>query len=877
MAHEIIRQAVLAAARDAGAVVHDAVVGDNVPAPDAPADLEVGSFFPANREPLLILARRSEKGRKVLATFELGKPRKDFIDYTTLVERAEAVSRSKDGVPKLLEQAGLKRAAASPVTGSQPGEDVERRLSRLTFAEQFAAVRMLHAEIRDHGESPERLGALARGYANLSVLTEFHWGSRQKALKARALLAAQRLVARDPRSPVALWHRAYARALVGFHKDALDDLAVAGPPGPAAPRWVPLIDGLCRFQTDKLIAAGKGPDGQLAMLLAFLSFEESVAGVPRVVSLGQEVLDANPECYRVHAKLGRTGGVASWHVTTLAGLETMNHALPDRLKQLPGLPEAVGKRLADGAAEPDVVKSLVAAAPDQGEPSWASLGRMVADTRFALVYLRTNFMKNYWNVPVDEFLDQVWPLVADHPYHAALAAMRLNPQNEVAKYTDLLKTIEIPDIGYNEYPFSLEVGMADIERHRHLNTLINCHGDMIYRDLTAAFGRVFPDKIAAVAHDLLERSPYAPLAKMRLAQRDWAFAEPHAREWEESAGVQPDIIFGLGSQYVDLKRWDDAVRCFTKAAEMSNDVSAYQTLAAVYKAKGDIANWEKTLEKARGMGDVALGQVSVEVDLANHYMRQKQWDKALPHAKAAAATWAGAGLICAAHCYEGRGDWTQAELWQRRNTERYPDGAWMGWYVFCKRTGHGDLATARKFATDYIATYGDKPADQVLETIGIFRLLDGSPREALDLFQRRFKESHFPYSGIMAAVLCDNLGNTSERDRVLGELAAMHVVKEENLDPLVKVIRDGLGAGRGRIDSKALVAAINEAPEHRRYVMSVFAARLLHAHGDPAKASDILRQTIEMGGHEGWAQALASIWRHEWEGKTQGTTPTTAK
>ena len=103
-------------------------------------------------------------------------------------------------------------------------EATEGRLKSLGLAPQFAAVRALHAQIRSDGESPERLGALVRAYANLGSETEYQWTPSSKLFKARALLYAQRMLARDPRSPWPLWHRAYALALSGLHRDALADL-----------------------------------------------------------------------------------------------------------------------------------------------------------------------------------------------------------------------------------------------------------------------------------------------------------------------------------------------------------------------------------------------------------------------------------------------------------------------------------------------------------------------------------------------------------------------------------------------------------------------------------------------------------------------------
>ena len=120
--------------------------------------------------------------------------------------------------------------------------DVEKRLENLGIVEIFAAVRALHEAIRADGESPARLAALARAYAQLGVLTEYQWSPAHRVFKARALLYAERLDRAGPRSPApALRSRAFVRALVGRHDLALADLDEAnkldeGPRQGASPR-----------------------------------------------------------------------------------------------------------------------------------------------------------------------------------------------------------------------------------------------------------------------------------------------------------------------------------------------------------------------------------------------------------------------------------------------------------------------------------------------------------------------------------------------------------------------------------------------------------------------------------------------------------------
>ena len=101
---------------------------------------------------------------------------------------------------------------------------------------------------------------MVRGYANLGLLTEFHWHPMHKVFKARSLVYAQRMLAADPPSCPARWHRAYAFAATGLHALAIEDFEAAEAAWKEAkkerrekrPGWVDLIDAHCRFDLDRL-------------------------------------------------------------------------------------------------------------------------------------------------------------------------------------------------------------------------------------------------------------------------------------------------------------------------------------------------------------------------------------------------------------------------------------------------------------------------------------------------------------------------------------------------------------------------------------------------------------------------------------------------
>ena len=82
-------------------------------------------------------------------------------------------------------------------------------------------------------------------------------------------------------------------------------------------------------------------------------------------------------------------------------------------------------------------------------------------------------------------------------------------------------------------------------------------------------------------------------------------------------------------------------------------------------------------------------------------MHGKQWEKALPYAKEAAESYSEWGLRVLAECYEATHQWAAAEAIYKAIGERYPN-AMAGWYDFCRRTGHGDLAAARRAFAEYV-------------------------------------------------------------------------------------------------------------------------------------------------------------------------------
>ena len=250
------------------------------------------------------------------------------------------------------------------------------------FLPQVLALRNAHAAVRSGDNSPATLGVLVRGYATLGQLTILYWNATPKVYIARSLLYAQRMVAANPTSADAYWHRAYARAMAGFHADALDDLKKAKELAKEdkPPSWVELLEPYCKFDTRALLdlAAADKDRAPLATFLSFLTVEYS-ASQRLVMELGQGARELNPLSDRIVEAVTSHAGVGPGHEWCFAGHRVVAAALLSSGQTLPATVRTAfpAKRNADDesmAFTADIAKALLLAGnEDVGEPSWGAV------------------------------------------------------------------------------------------------------------------------------------------------------------------------------------------------------------------------------------------------------------------------------------------------------------------------------------------------------------------------------------------------------------------------------------------------------------------------------------------------------------------------
>jgi hypothetical protein len=869
LSRELIRQAMLIAARDElGLATRDEVLGESLPrAPGGPT-LALGSFMMSRNGIHLtnhvFIARGEGDRAERLLVVDLPCPYSPDGSLSKLVEKAEALSRAE--FPAALKKLGVTGKANEARAGAPVPDGVEDGLAQLGFPGVFAAIRAVHEAIRTGGESSSRLGALARGYALLGVLSEFHWHPAHKAFKARALLYAQRMVARDPKGALALRHRAFARALIGLHRDALADLAAAATAehsgNPAArPGWVDLIEGLAHHDARRL-ASALGSQAKLAALLRLMAVQYPV-GSRRALDAARQVAKVDPGCFRAYEAMCRVGGVANGHTATTAGLETFAGTLPESLKGMPGTPERVRDFLNHPVggvpALYEAFEKSGAPADDAGEPSWGAMGHLLRETRFVQVYHRLRFMRYDWAVPVDEIWNETRPSVVGHRFYPVLEMIADRTGNAVrahAAFFERLTRLELEPVEISM--FRILQGTRDRNAMRAWFTAA-LHVDQVAADLAEVIQGTQPDGKVEFGRMLLDVSPDSPFAIATLIEHDQNATDSQVAAWEKKAADSPPVLAALARLHTQQKKTALAERELSRYIEEQPEYWAFQMLAANYKARGDMKRWQETLERSLGTEETGLEHTQAQVQLADYLMDQGQWAKAKEYAEAAGESFAAWGMSCAQRCAEGMKDWPRAEQWARAQTERYPgqpDNLFR-WYLFCVKTGRGNLQSARQY-TEQLLQEGGGIERLHPDFRANYALLNGDIDAAAELFRESYRRAPNFGSCLSVMAAADRLG-----DRVTGEefrklLVARHQKEAPEVVNVIEFLLDALNAARTRTpDLKAVNQALQKMPERARPAAEIWIGLFLKGRNQAAAARPFFEHCVTSRVIPEWHRALA--------------------
>ena len=359
LVRELARQAFLIAARDeCGVATRDKCLREepsywNTPT-SRPFELQLVGKKGQTWQAQILVSRKSDKGRDTFYDRSFDVPADAVI--TGMVEKCEELSRSD--FKELLRKQGYDNPLPAPRATSDIPKEVEQQLATWDRVGLFRALRVLHAEVHEKGESPELLAATAVAYANLGVVTECDWSPAHKAFKARAILYAERLVHRTGGSALAFRIARYVRALVGLHVAAIDDVREArerqtkSATKSALPPWLDTIDLFCEGKLQPMVAnatTASEPAKSLARMLELLAYDSTGDGY-QTERAAAEMLEAKPDCFRAVEARCEANILGVSHRAIPEMMRVFQDTVNRRLLEVPACP----RRCANGSNMPRI-------------------------------------------------------------------------------------------------------------------------------------------------------------------------------------------------------------------------------------------------------------------------------------------------------------------------------------------------------------------------------------------------------------------------------------------------------------------------------------------------------------------------------------------
>lgn len=703
-------------------------------------------------------------------------------DLAQLAREAEA--RSREEFPTLLAKVGFEKQA-KPAEGAAKDPDPPKDLTeRLDLVSQFAGVRAWHAAVRSAGETPERLAGLVLAYSNLGLLAGHHWSTEPKVFQARSLLYAERLLRRTGETAPSLRVRAYARTLAGLPLPAADDLARAGAIGgnEPAPGWVAVLEARCRADAeaiDRLCDSGDRPARTLARLVR-LTMAEASGVAMSIQKAALAVTEAEPSCSRgLDALLGAGMPLG----TARSAQETAFSAAIDWLYEplaRSRLPQPVdfAKVREDLGREGGFREKLLTDFEsddryfrDDGEPSLTAFGRSLEEEGFYQAWRVVATDRSRLGVNADDLIERTRKWAPHHPLWTFVESSSWDDHKAVDRIAAVAMAAYHEDLVPALRPLRDQVNFtgqwADREDRRFGQSY-----DEVAADLVAAVDHAEDRATArALARRLEAVDPATAATAARLVRYDGVRTSGRIPEWERQFSRDPGFLRAAADWYIERERYDDATRCLQAVLRIVPDYKALKKLADVRLATGDEDGAVVLLQEAMQNPAFALEHASAAGELAGHLMRRGRWQEALPWAERAADSSSESGLRRLAECREGIGDYGGADELFRSIAERYRESE-GDWYLWCLRTGRGDVDAARTAAANALSRWREFPAGDDYDWDYVIRLalvdyLEGHPEASVQDWQVAFEGARGGYSAIQAALVADELGRGDLRDAYL--------------------------------------------------------------------------------------------------------------
>ncbi len=702
-----------------------------------------------------------------------------------------------------------KRIESAPLT-----EEQESLLLSMNHIAQWMALRSIHTDIREEGESPERLSGLVRGYANLAQLTLPLIDIRHQVYRARAMLYAERLYNFDQTKQIGLWTQQYCWTMCGLintsnnrfwwaeKKKAEGDAPTTGE---TPPNWLSLLKLYGEFNYDELEKIAFEDEEstlrELAQTLWYRAIEQSNCKM-LINQAGDRVQEANYEGLWVNDSEYYHSGVGKRHQVTAYAPMLHTRQMRNWLPKVEEIPEEIPDRLGR-SDQPLVPKSIAILAnkiiaadkEDLKEPSLENLGRTIEGWNVLHLFRRANFLKYSLGT---EAYDEILPqriVYKNHPHGRLIESYAL-PRN--AKYEDYETLL-------GEYEF------IDGSRRTHYELINRTPKNITFANTTRKEARrllwiATSDNEADISHGMYDSnshdaedmlyyagklgkiSKHSPIRHSILLRHKWPKMKRKLDKHLADYGHYPAVQRSVAAGFMQDGNHEKAIKHFENYIESSPDQSAIHSLAQIYYDMGS-DEWLDTLAITFDQPDFGLTHAAAASRIAATLMHEGRFEEAEPWAERAGMSGSAWGMLIHAESLTTVGELDKAEQIVRYVDGRYSHDGYSRWWYFWAAENQSARYDEvweeyrqqinENFGPDHVTT---------LFTNARHAMLIDDYEQALEHWQA-YHENTEGYWPMIHLFLClDHLDMTEERDELLIEILDREKTKNV-LRPYYKTLK----------------------------------------------------------------------------------------
>ena len=789
-----------------------------------------------------------------------------------------------------------KRVESAPLT-----EEQESLLLSMNHIAQWMALRSIHTDIRQQGESPERLSGLVRGYSNLAQLTLPLVDLRHQVYRARAMLYAERLYNFDQTKQLGLWTQQYCWTMCGLintsnsrfwwaEKKKAEGEAPTTDETP--PIWLPLLKFYGKFNYVELEKIAfdeqKNPLRDLAQAFWYRAIEQSNCNI-LINQGGDRMQRANHEGLWVNDSEYYHSGVGKRHEVTAIAPVLHTRQMRNWLPKVDDIPMEIAERL--GRNEDSLVPKSIAIlankiiAADKGdlkEPSLANLGRTIEGWNVLHLYRRTQFLKySLGSEAYDEILPQRI-VYKNHPHGRLIEAYALPRNAKYEDYEEILSDYEFIDGSrrthydlVNKTPKGITFANTTRKEARRLLWIATS-------DNEADISHGMYDSNSHDAEDMLyyasklgKISKHSPIRHSILLRHKWPKMKRKIDKHMDDYGHYPAVQRSVAAGYMQDGNNEKAIEFFEKYIESSPDQSAIQSLAQIYYDMGS-DEWLDTLAITFDQPDFALTHSAAASRISATLMHEGRFEEALPWAERAGMSGSAWGMLNHAECLTTVGDLDEAERIVRYVDERYSHDGYSRWWYFW--AAENQSASYDEVWEEYHAQIDDGFGQEhatALFTNARHAILIDDYEQALEHWQAYHKhvEGYWP---MLHLFLCfDHLDMAEERDELLVEILDRE--KTVNVPrPYYRTLKHFQAVLNGEEFSSETIQKIIEFEEKQKIegwdiAISFITATFLENRGDQEQANMYWKIPARMDTQD-WQRLVAWV-----KLRNQGIEPATLK